>query len=193
MDRCKQQSKRWITINSDVVHDETDNRRVNSYRLRRAKGKALAKLNAQIKDAEHKITSRFVSDCNLALADTIVIGDIKGIRDRAKFSKKSNQKIHQWPFARLLEMIRYKAMLVGIKTQFEFERYTSQTCPECGHRYKPSNRNYHCKPCGFEYHRDGVGAINIWSKVSGWLFHPVVGAMASPRGVRFHPHLCKLA
>ena len=172
MDRCKQRSKRW-------------------YRLRRAKGKALVKLDAQIKDAEHKITSRFISDCQRAKADTIVIGDLKGIRDRAKFSKLSNQKIHQWPFARIASMIEYKATLVAIKVESVSEAYTSQTCPQCGHRHKPRNRNYHCKPCGFKYHRDGVGAINLWNKVSGWLFHPVVGAMASPIGVRFHSHLCK--
>ena len=172
MDRCKQRSKRW-------------------YRLRRAKGKSLVKLDAQIKDAEHKITSRFISDCQRAKADTIVIGDLKGIRDRAKFSKLSNQKIHQWPFARIASMIEYKATLVAIKVESVSEAYTSQTCPQCGHRHKPRNRNYHCKPCGFKYHRDGVGAINLWNKVSGWLFHPVVGAMASPIGVRFHSHLCK--
>ena len=38
MDRCKQRSNRW-------------------YRLKRVKTKILAKLNAQLKDAEHKITS----------------------------------------------------------------------------------------------------------------------------------------
>ena len=47
---------------------------------------------------------------------------------------------------------------------------------------------YHC---GFEYHRDGVGAINLYNKVSGFLLSPVVGAMASPIGVRFDWHLCK--
>ena len=55
MDRCKQRSNRW-------------------YRLKRIKTKILAKLNAQIKDAEHKITSRFISDCIKAKADTIVMG-----------------------------------------------------------------------------------------------------------------------
>ena len=174
MDKCNQRSKHW-------------------YRLRRAKNKVLAKLEAQLKDAEHKITSRFVSDCKKAKADTIVIGNLKGIRDRAKFSKKSSQKIHQWAFARIASMIEYKAELAGIKVVFEDESYTSQTCPNCGHRHKPRNRNYHCKACGYKYHRDGVGAINIWKKVSGWLFHPVVGIMAFPTGVRFHWHLCKSA
>ena len=181
MDRCKQRSNRW-------------------YRLKRIKTKILAKLNAQLKDAEHKITSRFISDCLKAEADTIVIGKLKGIRDRAKFSKKSNQKVHHWAFARLQSMICYKAELAGLTVKFVSEAYTSQTCPKCGNRKKPTNRNYHCNHCGFEYHRDGVGAINIWNKVSGFikgrqtsaaLGSPVVGAMASPIGVRFHPHLCK--
>ena len=172
MDRCKQRSNRW-------------------YRLKRIKTKILAKLNAQIKDAEHKITSRFISDCIKAKADTIVMGDIKGIRKRAKFSKKSNQKVHQWAFARLQSMICYKAELAGLKVKFVSEAYTSQTCPRCGSRKKATNRNYHCNHCGFEYHRDGVGAINLYNKVSGFILSPVVGVMASPIGVRFHPHLCK--
>ena len=174
MDRCKQRSNRW-------------------YRLKRIKTKILAKLNAQIKDAEHKITSRFISDCIKAKADTIVMGDIKGIRKRAKFSKKSNQKVHQWAFARLQSMICYKAELAGLKVKFVSEAYTSQTCPRCGSRKKPTNRNYHCNHCGFAYHRDGVGAINLYNKVSGFILSPVVGVMASPIGVRFHPHLCKHA
>ena len=172
MDRCKQRSNRW-------------------YRLRRIKQKILTKLNAQIKDAEHKITSRFISDCIKAKADTIVIGDLKGIRNRAKFSKKSNQKVHQWAYARLQFMIGYKAELAGLKIKCVSEAYTSQTCPQCGNQTKPTNRNYRCNHCGFEYHRDGVGAINLWNKVSGRLIRPVVGVMASPIGVRFHWHLCK--
>ena len=172
MDRCQQRSN-------------------HGYRLKRIKTKILSKLNAQLKDAEHKITSRFISDCIKAKADTIVIGQLKGIRKRAKLSKKSNQKVHQWAFARLQSMIAYKAELVGLKVKFVSEAYTSQTCPKCGNRKKPTNRNYHCNHCGFEYHRDGVGAINIWNKVSGRNTSPVVGAMASPIGVRFHPHLCK--
>ncbi len=172
MDKCKKWSKHW-------------------YRLTRVKQKILAKLNAQIKDAEHKITSRFISDCLKVKADTIVIGDLKGIRHRAKFGKKSNQKVHQWAYARLQFMICYKAELSGLKVQFVSEAYTSQTCPRCDNRKRPQNRNYHCNHCGFEYHRDGVGAINLWNKVSGLLLSPVVGAMASPIGVRFNPHLCK--
>ena len=173
MDKCNKYSNRW-------------------YRLKRVKQKILSKLNAQIKDAEHKITSRFISDCIKAKADTIVMGDLNGIRDQARFPKKANQKVHQWAFARLQFMICYKAELAGLKVKFVSEAYTSQICPQCGNRKKPTNRNYRCNHCGFEYHRDGVGAINLWNKVSGFLLSPVVGVVASPIGVRFNPHLCKL-
>ncbi len=172
--------------NPNVYHEKRSNR---WYRLKRIKAKILAKLNAQLKDAEHKITSRFISDCLKAEADTIVIGKLKGIQDRVKFSKKSNQKIHQWAFARLQSMICYKAERAGLTVKFVSEAYTSRTCPKYGNRKKPTNRNYHCNHCGFEYHRDGVGAINLWRKVSGRNDSPVVGVMASPIGVRFHSHL----
>ena len=172
IDKCPKRSKRW-------------------YQLIRVKRKTLDKINAQLLDAEHKITSRFISDCKKAKADTIVIGDLKGIRDRAKFSKKSNQKIHQWAFSRIAEKICYKAEMEGIRVIFESEAYTSQTCPQCANRKKPTNRNYHCKHCGFKYHRDGVGAINLWSKVSGYLFYPVVGELAAPLGVKFNWHLSR--
>ena len=172
MDRCERRSKRW-------------------YRLLKAKRKTLDKLNAQIKDAQHKITSRFISDCQRVKADTLVIGNLTGIRNRAKFSKKSNQKVHQWAFSRIQHYICYKAELSGIHVRFVSEAYTSQTCPKCGNRKKPRNRNYTCTHCGFKYHRDGVGAINIWNKVSGLLFNPVVGVLASPAGVKFHWHLCR--
>jgi len=51
------------------------------------------------------------------------------------------------------------------------------------------NRNYECKKCGFRYHRDGVGAINIYRKYTGGNLL-VVGLLACPTGVRFKEHLC---
>jgi transposase len=50
-------------------------------------------------------------------------------------------------------------------------------------------RMYRCrnKECGFVFHRDGVGALNIRKKYTGSSL--VVGATASPIGVRYQPHL----
>lgn len=78
--------------------DNCQKRSRKSYRLMKKKRKTLEKLDDQIKDAEHKTTSRFMSDCQRSKADTIVIGDLKGIRESLNYSKKSNQKLHQWAF-----------------------------------------------------------------------------------------------
>ena len=75
------------------------------------------------------------------------------------------------------------------------EAYTSQECPSCRHRKKPWGRTYKCSKCGWEGHRDAVGASNIFRKhkASG-SGDPViiVGNLAIPEGVRFHPHLRRL-
>ena len=170
MDTCKKRSRKW-------------------YRLQKAKRRTLERLDAQLQDAEHKITSRFISDCQRAKADTIVIGDLNGIRERIKYSKKSNQKLHQWSFSRIAQKICYKAELAGINVVSASEAYTSQTCPKCGHRKKTNNRNYHCPQCDFKYHRDGIGAINLHKKVSGVINTPVSRDPGSPLGVKFNWHL----
>ena len=69
------------------------------------------------------------------------------------------------------------------------EAYTSQTCPKCGNRKKPNNREYKCK-CGLTYHRDGIGAINIRQKYLGCFGVPVAAAMAPPVGIRLEGRRC---
>jgi len=82
-------------------------------------------------------------------------------------------------------MIEYKCELRGIKAIIINEAYSSQTCPKCLKKHKPSSRNYICPFCGFEYHRDGVGAINIKQKQMYKEYAPVVGVMTPPVGIRY--------
>jgi len=167
--RCKKHSKRWR-------------------KLRRARGALLEKSRNKAKDVLQKYTSSVIGYCLQEGIATIVIGELTGIRDSIDYGKKTNQKLHQWIFRKLTEMISYKAKFVGIEVETVDESYTSQSCPRCQHRSKPTNRNYYCRKCGFEYHRDGVGAINIFKKYTGSGL--VEGALASPVGVRYNSHLC---
>lgn len=82
-------------------------------------------------------------------------------------------------------MIEYKCELRGIKAIIINEAYSSQTCPKCLKKHKPSSRNYIFPFCGFEYHRDGVGAINIKQKQMYKEYAPVVGVMTPPVGIRY--------
>ena len=173
LSRCQRYSRRWK-------------------KLKRAKDKTLAALHNQLRDMRHKLTSRFVSTCHERKIETIVIGDIKHIRQSIQYGKKANEKLHQWAFSKIRDMITYKAKAVGIKVDTQDEAYTSQTCPSCGKRKKPSRRTYRCSGCKWQGHRDVVGASNILKAYQGWLFNPVVGAVVSPTGVRFTPHLRRL-
>ncbi len=88
-------------------------------------------------------------------------------------------------------MLTYKAERLGMVVALQEESYTSKTCPTCGHKRKskPAGRVFHCtnKKCGFTWHRDGVGAVNIRRKYLGC--GPVVGDMAPPIGMRFNPRV----
>jgi putative transposase len=170
MSRCQKYSNRWKKLNH-------------------GKKKLLLKSKNKIMDVLKKYTSHLISYCIKKKISTIVLGDIKGIRENINFGTKTNQKLHQWVYKQMIDMIDYKTESVGIKVNYQEESYTSQTCPRCGKRYKPSNRNFNCPNCTFKYHRDSVGAINILKKYtigtledkSDWL----EGVLTSPFGVRY--------
>jgi len=170
IDRCIRHSQRW-------------------WWLVRRKWKRIRKIDNQIKDCLHKHTTKFVNKCRENNIGTITLGNLTGIRENIDYGKTANQKLHQWAFAKIVSLIEYKAKSVGISVKMIDEAYTSQTCPKCSNRKKPSNRNYSCK-CGFQYHRDGIGAINIRQKYLGHLGIPVVADMAPPIGIRLETRCC---
>ena len=67
-------------------------------KLIKCKQKQLAKVKNQIKDIEHKLTSKAVSMLQERSIQTLVIGDVRDIRKNIKYGKKANQKLHQWTF-----------------------------------------------------------------------------------------------
>ena len=158
-------------------------------KLIQRKWKYLHRIDRQIADAIHKHTSKLRDMCVRRGIGTVVIGDLKNIRNNMDYGRRANQKLHQWPFAKIVSLITYKCQSAGIKVVSCDEAYTSQTCPACNERRKPSNRNYRCNSCGFTYHRDGVGAINIRRKYLGHFDVPVAAAMIPPRGIRLIPRL----
>ena len=155
-------------------------------KLIESKQKQLARINNQIKDIEHKLTSKAVSVLKNRSIQTLVIGDVRELRKNINYGQKANQKLHQWNFGSIRQKLEYKCAKVGIQTELITEEYTSQMCLSCRKKNKPRNRNYRCS-CGFETHRDSVGSNNIRAKYLGYV--PVVCLMARPSGVRWNPHL----
>ncbi len=157
------------------------------------KGKVLRRLDHQIRDIEHKLSTMAITTLHARGVRTLVVGDVRDIRVGNDKGVVHNQRLHQAPLGRARHYLTYKARLRGwLVAAPQDEAYTSQECPACGARSKPRGRQYRCHACGLVAHRDVVGQVNILRKYRG--FGHVVGAMASPIGVRYHPDLrCRSA
>jgi putative transposase len=167
-----------------------DRKKRRSHRHKRMVGsmrRQLRRLDHQIKDIAHKQTSRLVSTLHERGVQTVAIGDIRDIRKHIDYGHKANEKLHQMPSGLIRHMLTYKAQRRGMQVVLQNERYTSRTCPSCRRRHKPRGRRFRCPWCGFAAHRDVVGAWNIRKEYLGG--SPVVGAMASPSGVRYQAHM----
>ncbi len=171
-----------------------DRKRKGSKRRKRlisSQKKQLKKIKQQIKDVEHKQSTALISTLYQEGVQTVVIGDVRDMRQDLDVGKKNNQKLHQWSHGHTRHLLTYKAERLGMEVVIHEERYTSRTCPACGHRKKssPTGRNFSCRKCGYRAHRDGVGAMNIRYKYRGEFGVPhVVAEMAPATGIRFAPH-----
>lgn len=121
----------------------------------------------------HCMTKRVIEIAVTQGVETIVIGDITGIREQADMGKKTNQKFHNLPYHKLIHMLTYKAEERGISVEKITEEYTSQTCSVCKpipskDHAKKSNRKYRglyeCSDCQTVINADVNGAINISKK-----------------------------
>lgn len=89
--------------------------------------KLTAKRNRKIEDYMHKASRLVIEKCAGRGINTIIIGKNDGWKQESKLSKKVNQHFVQMPFAKLIEMIKYKAEDIGITVILTEESYTSGT------------------------------------------------------------------
>jgi putative transposase len=117
----------------------------------------------KILDIIHKQTKLYLDWCIEHNISKVYYGDVDSTtrNSKGKLSQHTNHKLNMWQFGLLIIQLENKLSRHGIKLEKVDEAYTSQTCPNCGKRNKPTDRNYHCKKCNYEQHRDIVGAINI--------------------------------
>ncbi|AVB12041.1 transposase (plasmid) [Bacillus subtilis] len=125
-----------------------------------------------MKDQDHKVSRAIVNFAIENKISVIRLEQLANIRQTARTSRKNEKNLHIWSFYRLSQFIEYKANLEGIKVEYVNPAYTSQTCPKCHEKNKAQDRKYKCK-CGFEKHRDLVGAMNI-------RYAPVVDGNSQP-------------
>jgi len=96
-----------------------------------------------------------------------VLEDLTGVRSATeKVRRKDRYESVSWSFYDLEQKLKYKATLHNDKVINADPRYTSQTCPVCGH-VERSNRNkkihlFCCKTCGYKSNDDRIGAMNLY-------------------------------
>ena len=111
----------------------------------------------------HEI-SRCIIDEAAAEGKGVRIEDLTGIRDRMRVRKSQRHQHHRWAFYQLRSFLEYKCAVAGVPFETVDPRYTSRTCPACGHQEKANRKSqaeFVCRSCGFEAIADQVGAINI--------------------------------
>ena len=100
---------------------------LNGRKMTRRIQRLIDKRNAKLKDYLHK-TSRLIVDHLVALnIPTLIIGLNRDWKERTPFTSKENQHFVGLPFAKLIEMIEYKAYEHGIAVVVTEESYTSGT------------------------------------------------------------------
>lgn len=147
--------------------------------------KALAKIGSsehrKVEDALQKAASALVEQA-VRLDALIVVGDLSGIRKRAKRSKRFRRIVHSMPYYRLTRILEYKAAWHGVPMLRIGEHYSSIECHICNERgERPSQGRFRCPHCG-DYNADLNGAANLAKRT--WRHVREVGALGfEPEGV----------
>lgn len=119
--------------------------------------------NRWMTDVNHQVSKALVDQYG---AQTLfVLEDLTGIRGATERVRRRDRYMSVlWAFYQLRQMIEYKATLQPARTVAVDPRYTSQTCPKCGHvargnRDKRRHR-FTCQ-CQYRSNDDRIGAMNL--------------------------------
>ncbi len=128
--------------------------------------------NRRVKDFLHKTSRQVVDKLVAEKIGTLVVGYNKGWKQDIEIGRVNNQKFVSIPHAQLVEMISYKARLVGIKVLIQNESHTSKCSfldlERIGHHAKYLGRRVYRglfkAADGRLIHADVNGALNIIRK-----------------------------
>jgi putative transposase len=166
--RSKVQYRNKLIAELDSKSDRQKKGSKRRKRLIRSKKKQLKKLEHQIKDLEHKQTTRLITTLHERGVQTVVIGDVRDIRQENDVGSTNNQKIHQWSHGSVRFKLTYKAERLGMQVALQEESYTSRTCPRCLYvRSSVKGRVFCCPNCRLPVSQRWSGSHQHQAKVSG--------------------------
>ncbi|UJG39849.1 MAG: transposase [Candidatus Heimdallarchaeum aukensis] len=148
----------------------------------------LGLLRRRYRNVKRAYTHQFISDIVQTIETYarkydlfVVVGYPKHIREekekgKGKSTRKFRRKLHQWNFYLVLALLRRALILRGFEPHRILiigEKGTSSYCARCGRKVvRPVRGLVHCSSCGYTFHSDLTGAMNIARKFLGTLFRP---------------------
>ena len=135
-------------------------------------GKTKAKLLAKYSGRERRRINSIIHKASKIILQIAKEEDVKpvmekltNIRERIRYGRKMNRRLHSMPFRKTQLYISYKVMEHGFKPGFVEPKNTSKTCPICGELNKPNGHVFKCEKCGLQADRHLVAAWNIAAKL----------------------------
>jgi putative transposase len=89
----------------------------------RTNGTSLAAYSTQIKEIEHKQTSKLITTLQQTGVRTLVIGDVRDLRQTTDVGHRNNQKIHQWSHGSVRQKLTYKAERLDMQVVLQEQAY----------------------------------------------------------------------
>jgi len=134
--------------------------------------RARAKLLAKYSGREKRRVDIIIHKASKIIAEMVarekakpVIEELKNMRERIKYGRRMNRRLHIIPFRRIQSYIFYKSIEKGYKPETVDAKNTSKTCPICGELNKPNGHVFKCRRCSLQADRHLVAAWNIAAKL----------------------------
>ena len=178
---------KWIAVSTFLSDRDTqfhgaEVRRVREHykQLRKSIGKAKVRSGAQVierigeKESRtvehelHQVANDLVARARERNA-AIVFGDMTGLRFDNDKGRYVNDKTHKMPYAKMANILTYKAHLDGRACLPVGEYDTSVTCWRCGSQNtsRDVQGRVECCDCGLDDNADKNGASNIGKRAVG--------------------------
>ena len=133
------------------------------------------------KDHNHCISKKIVQ--SLPVGSTIILEDLKYIREKCRQRKKQRREFHSWSFFQLEEFLKYKSEAHDCFIAYVDARYTSQKCSHCGHIDRSNRKNqtqFKCTRCGYTLNADLNASFNIRNNYLDSIGHPSRASVNRP-------------
>ena len=142
--------------------------------------------NRWMQDVNHCVSKALVE--NNPKHTLFVLEDLSGVRSATERVRREDRYVSvSWSFYDLEQKLKYKAALNESSVINVDHRYTSQTCPVCGHTER-SNRDkkkhiFCCKACGYTSNDDRIGAMNLYRMGINYLSDSQVPDTVAPQHI----------